>query len=155
MRIENLCLDPSAAKNHAGWRTQGVQDPTTGLWTYSIKEDADGETGTCLIFGSTVEYDVPYVAVVDFATPIVGNVAIGRFDTNLGTKITATDTKIVYRIVVPNANGNSPQVYLWLQSRDTVVTPKRVGLYTVDDWNALQSQNLTWFDKTNYPLFKQ
>ncbi|WP_033496809.1 hypothetical protein, partial [Bifidobacterium biavatii] len=38
---------------------------------------------------------------------------------------------------------------------DSTTVFSNVGVYRLDDWTAMQKHGITWFNSTDYPLFKQ
>lgn len=145
--IGNLSLDPACQRAHAAWRCSGSQ--ANGVWTYSPTDTFD-RYSIGLEAGGLPVGDYVGVAVVDETFP---ELSIGRGDLAYVRQLMRTDTMIAYQFRVDTASTST--ALLWVNGATRPVTLYQCGVYTANDWQALQSQTLTWFDKTSHPLFKQ
>lgn len=147
--VRNLCPWPNATVNCSEWNLVTTQDKQTGLWTYTLRDGAN--IGTAHIFTLSIQYGVEYVAMMESATPMK-NAGMGFNDGGRVKDITVTDTLHVGSFTVEKDGGRFNQIYLWLTGTGATITPRHVGLYTLDDWNILQSKNMSWFAGDTMPL---
>ncbi|KFI50000.1 hypothetical protein [Bifidobacterium biavatii] len=150
MRIENLCPWTDCKTNRVEWHASSMQDPSTGLWTYSPTESNDSCTvalfspGTGLTLGD-------YVAVVEADTLENAYISVSNGSTVNYTELSRTTNRLVTRV----KRDYESNILLWIKGANSHVTPARAALYTLGDWNALQKLGRTIITSTDYALFKQ
>ncbi|MFT8532183.1 hypothetical protein, partial [Bifidobacterium aquikefiri] len=155
----NNILDPQGKTNHAFW-SQGtyvaVQD-TDGKWTYSVPA-YDTADNSCFITPLSRDWTPPtledYVLVACFDDLVGLSLDKINFENNAGTLATGSNWRAV-RCALSTSNTVHLAIGIGSGSTDTSTKSYKLvnwGVYSISDWQAMQSLDIDWFDGDTYAL---
>lgn len=143
--VKNWAPDPACTQNHAVYQTTATQ--SDGTWVYTTGSNG---WGTFMLMDAAAKALLPFTDLICYLKYSSTNDRPIGFYQPASKVLVNTPTEYAVQVTADMVAGNGG--CFSINGQGIAVRAIQWGIYTLDDWDALQTLKIPWFGKTTMPI---